>query len=222
LAGTSCHRTALNQKELPVAIDHRPEGQQGTPSAAPAPTTISARGAARRRFTRAGLGATGVLLTLTSQPGMAHDICVPPSAAMSGKLKPAVSGGAHTPICQAKDPDYWKASKSWPCSSDLPFKTVFYCGQKHSETYAKCSLMSVLSPHPEFDNTLGRLLTATYLNAKSGRIPFLKADRVTDIWDQLQSKGYYSPAPNMRWNEADIVLYLAGTMDLPHLPFYRW
>lgn len=36
---------------------------------------LDARGRARRRFTRAGLGATGVLMTLASQPGMAADVC---------------------------------------------------------------------------------------------------------------------------------------------------
>jgi len=66
---------------------------------------LSAKGAARRRFTRAGAAASGVLLTLHSQPGMAAVVCAGPSGFQSG----LISARPNDPgACAGKSPGAWK------------------------------------------------------------------------------------------------------------------
>lgn len=72
---------------------------------------LSAHGTARRRFTRAGAAASGVLLTLHSQPGMALDICSTPSGYQSG----LVSARPNDPgTCAGRSPGYWKNTDPAP------------------------------------------------------------------------------------------------------------
>jgi len=135
-----------------VAIEQQP-GKQ-----------LSAKGAARRRFTRAGAAASGVLLTLHSQPGMAAVVCAGPSGFQSG----LVSARPNDPgACAGQSPGAWKNTdpaaggssngngngkgggkghnptpsplpdKVWPAGA-LPtdlFRTVFTCGLDQSSTY---------------------------------------------------------------------------------------
>ena len=129
---------------------------------------LSARGAARRRFTRAGAAASGVLLTLHSQPGMAATICAGPSGFQSG----LISARPNDPgTCAGVSPGAWKnndpapngstngngnghgkgggknpsptplPNKVWP-SGALPtdlFRTVFSCSLQMSNTYGSDS-----------------------------------------------------------------------------------
>ncbi|WP_431475799.1 hypothetical protein [Massilia eburnea] len=75
---------------------------------------LSAKGAARRRFTRAGAAASGVLLTLHSQPGMAAVVCAGPSGFQSG----LVSARPNDPgACAGKSPGAWKNTDPAPDSS---------------------------------------------------------------------------------------------------------
>ncbi|MGW8389856.1 hypothetical protein [Pseudoduganella sp. HUAS MS19] len=125
---------------------------------------LSAKGAARRRFTRAGAAASGVLLTLHSQPGMAAVVCAGPSGFQSG----LVSARPNDPgACAGKSPGAWKNTepaegggsngsgngngkgggknptpaplpdKVWPAGA-LPtdkFRSVFSCTLEMSNTY---------------------------------------------------------------------------------------
>lgn len=125
---------------------------------------LSAKGAARRRFTRAGAAASGVLVTLHSQPGMAAVVCAGPSGFQSG----LVSARPNDPgACAGKSPGAWKNTdpapggstngngngngkggnknptptplpdKIWPAGA-LPtdkFRTVFTCTLAMNNTY---------------------------------------------------------------------------------------
>ena len=83
-----------------------------TPEQQKAQDALSAKGASRRRFTRAGLGASGVLLTLASQPGMAQTICTTPSGSLSGGLQSRSPGAV---VCQGLSPGFWKGDQhNWP------------------------------------------------------------------------------------------------------------
>lgn len=80
---------------------------------------MSSKGAARRRFTKAGVGVGGgVLLTLASRPGMACDVCVTTSGFQS------VTNASHANntgvICNGRVPSVWAGSNcpSWPASPD--------------------------------------------------------------------------------------------------------
>lgn len=90
---------------MDIEHDH---GEAG--AAAPledAGTAMSAKDLARRKFTIAGIGASGVLLTLVSQPGMASEICASPSSSMSGGLQ---SRHGTLQTCAGKTPAYYSGS----------------------------------------------------------------------------------------------------------------
>jgi hypothetical protein len=75
---------------------------------------LSAQGASRRRFTRAGAAASGVLLTLHSQPGMAATVCAGPSGFQSG----LISARPNDPgACAGRSPGYWKNTDPAPDGS---------------------------------------------------------------------------------------------------------
>ena len=142
---------------------------------------LSASGAARRRFTRAGAAASGVLLTLHSQPGMAAVVCAGPSGFQSG----LISARPNDPgACAGRSPGFWKNTdpapggssngngkgkgkggkgptptplpdKVWPAGA-LPtdkFRSVFTCTLEMNSTYGSdtCTLDYILGNGPTFD-----------------------------------------------------------------------
>lgn len=185
-----------------------------TEEQAPRPTgvpSLTTRGAARRRLAKAGLGTASVLWTLDSRAAMKTMICVSPSGALSGGLSSSYVSKA--PTCDGKSPGYWKNHDGWPCPIDRKFSEVFNCGGKASETYGKKTLLEILRG-ANFDRyNLGRHLVATYLNVLSGRIGFLSVATLQQMWNQLQSPGYYTPASGVFWNAEQTKRYLEATHD---------
>jgi hypothetical protein len=198
---------AIYSGEPDVASEDRPEAENPSPG-------ISPKGAARRRLTKAGLGAAGVLWTLESRATIHSGngfgpICVAPSAAFSGDLNNSTYGPE--PKCGARSPDYWcGAQHSWPCSTKLKFDDVFDCYGRNSDKYGKQSLLKIMTDD-DFENFVGRHLVATYLNLKSGKINFLSETTLKTMWAELQSKGYYTPAPKVYWTADIVKLYLKAT-----------
>lgn len=194
------------------------EQKNGAPdkpsTASPVPADISAKGLARRRFGKAGLGASGVLLTLVSQPGMACEICKAPSGSLSGGLKshtgPAVA-------CSGVSPGYWKNHAGWPspCTSATRFSEAFHCEGLNKDTYgADTTTFGLILEHQDFDTSnLGMHMAATYLNIQSGRIGFLTVAALQKVWYDWQRYGFYSPTAGVQWDATRIVIYLTGTMD---------
>jgi hypothetical protein len=178
-------------------------GAAGTPSLTPA-------GAARRRFTRAGVAASGVLLTLHSQPGMACDVCTTPSGYLSGGLQ---SFRGAKPICAGRSPGYWKTSSSWPSGTakTQAFARIFACGLSNSKTYGSVTQQGILEPKQWDKDGIGRHLVACYLNVKAGLSTFQTLPMLQRIWNEYQSRGYYTPTAGVRWDSAKIVEYLKGT-----------
>ena len=65
----------------------------------------------RRRFGKSGLAASGVILTLASQPVLGQWACQTPSGFQSGN----VSSHGNTLQCSGRTPGYWQApNKQWP------------------------------------------------------------------------------------------------------------
>lgn len=176
---------------------------------------LGQKGASRRRFTRAGAGATGVLLTLASQPGMACDICMAPSGYQSySKTMKAASHTGAPVTCQGRSPTYWKGTTSWPssCHSTTMFNKVFSCNSVTNRTYGATSCMKILTPQ-SFDSAgVGVYLMACYLNVLKGWTSFLTIEQVRAIWTEYQATGYYTPTAGTKWNASQIVFYLSGTM----------
>jgi len=181
---------------------------------------LSAKGAARRRFTRAGAAASGVLMTLHSQPGMAAIVCATPSghasALISARNPDALS-------CSGLSPGVWFQSTqprgknhntpghlTWPISPEKKFGTVFSTGK----AIGQASFEQVLGNNdPVFDpDNLGAHIAAAYLNVLAGRSTFQNEYMLVNIWNNLRDYGVYHPAANVDWKGKDVVEYLRSTM----------
>jgi hypothetical protein len=174
---------------------------------------LTQAGAARRRFTRAGVAASGVLLTLHSQPGMACDICTTPSGFLSGGLQ---SFRGPQPTCLGRSPSYWQGA-SWPsgCNKSAKFSTIFPCSGNYSKSssYGGCTLATIVAqPCRSFDSQgIGSALVACWLNVKSSKSTFQTLAMLQTIWSEYQSQGYYTPTAGVHWDVTKIVSYLQGT-----------
>lgn len=191
---------------------------------------MGAKGAARRRFAKAGLGATGVILTLASKPGMASVTCTSASGFASGPHASQSPGV----ICEGRSPGYWK---NWPdewrnayTSPAAKFGDVFTATR--NPELAALTLMEVLQPPkqeepkggkkgggngggPVIDvdpDNVARHIIAALLNARSQKVPPLSEAKVFEIWNEYTVTKTYSPRPGTDWNGASIVFYLKTTM----------
>ena len=193
-----------------------------TPSGSDLPAapgaSLSAKGAARRRFARAGAGATGVVLTLYSQPGMACTYCgLSASAAISAigqnKAVGTLSHKGPAPVCNGQKPSVWASTTQWPSgvSPADAFHKYFTCIQGSQYYNETCN--SVLVGASCDASKMAQYMMAAYLNIVSGRINFLSVASLTQAWDSWVANGYYEPIRGQRWYANDIVAYLYGTMD---------
>lgn len=192
----------------------------------------------RRRFTKSGLAASGVLLTLASRPSLGAAVCQSPSGFLSGN----VSQNGTPQICSGRTPGYWgtntDTSHKWP----LPYKTGactntkytqqynswspsgatmyknstlgFHC-TGHGAGYLNYSMMQVILLGGSGDPyQLGAHCTAALLNARMGWTPVLTEAQVRGMFNDYASQGYYEPTAGVKWYPADIVTYLKSTMTL--------
>ncbi|TWI46037.1 hypothetical protein IP92_03470 [Pseudoduganella flava] len=186
------------------------EQQHDAPAGEPGEANLSPEGTARRRFTRAGVAASGVLLTLHSQPGMACEICTTPSGYLSGGLQ---SFRGPQPVCAGRSPGYWK-THSWPGGTNKTqlYAKVFACNSLNTKTYGAVTQAGILETKSWDRYGIGRHLMACYLNVKAGLSTFQTVPMLQRIWNEYQAKGYYTPTAGVRWDGAKIVEYLQGTM----------
>jgi hypothetical protein len=181
---------------------------------------LSAKGAARRRFTRTGAAASGVLLTLHSQPGMAAIVCATPSghasAMVSARNPDALS-------CSGRSPGVWLQALeprgknhntpghvAWPIDPDKKFGSVFTT----SKAIGQASFETVLGNNdPVFDpDNLGAHIGAAYLNVLSGRSTFQTELMLVNIWNNLRDYGVFQPTAGVNWDGKAVVEYLSSTM----------
>ncbi len=179
----------------------------------------------RRQFTKAGLGVSGVILSLASRPVLGNPVCKSPSGFLSGNA----STHGPQPVCNGKSPGYWANHLgAWPIPTSTLFSSVF---QTSSESpYNDHTFLDLLPGHkekkdqkdkkdkpfasPKVDkHNLGRHLVAAYLNAVSGFTPFLPVETIRAMFTQWQSKGYFSPTASVQWDAPQIVEYLQATQD---------
>jgi hypothetical protein len=201
-------------------------GQSG--AAGPARAEIDAKGAARRRFTRTGAGAAGVIMTLVSQPGMADVVCAAPSAVGSTTHK------SHAPASESNcglggwSPGYWKQwdIHRWPApykpvaKGGKPatlFSDVFTMGSYCANLKGK-TLLDVLTPqickHGDGQNLIAYYMVSTLLSAASGKIKFLKTTDVTAIWNEYIGGLTFTPnAGATPWGPADLLFYLKSITE---------
>lgn len=202
-----------------MANEEQHELQTGAADCAGEPAQgLSPTGAARRRLGKAGLGASGVILTLTSQPGMATTRLMCTSASAYGSFTPA--SHAHAQVaCDGRSPGYWKNWKGqWYgayTSPNAQFGAVFNC-MGATAGLAPMTLFQVLSPPKQYkgldSNNVAMHIVAALLNARSGRVPQLPESKVFEIWNEYSRTRFYSPRKDIIWNGALIVDYLKSTM----------
>jgi len=175
------------------------------------PAPLSPQGQSRRRFTRAGTVASGVLLTLHGQPGMAAEVCTTASGSLSGGLQ---SFRGAKPTCAGRSPGYWKNS-SWPggCDKSTPFSRVFACDARNFKSYGGVTLSAILVPKSFDKFGIGRHLVACWLNVKGGLSTFQTERQLQAIWNEYQASGYYTPTAGVRWDGGRIAEYLQSTFD---------
>lgn len=182
------------------------DGAPAAPAAAPAIPPLTRRGASRRRI--AGLGVSGVVMTVASNHAMAALVCKSPSGAMSGNL----NSQAPNVTCEGRSPGYWKThTESWPSdvkTSDK-FGKVFVC---HGQL-GTFSCLKVLD-HQDIDkNNVAMHIMATYLNVCSGKISFLTRQAVKDMWNEYNTNGTFRPTEGATpWSGGQLVDYLTSTM----------
>jgi hypothetical protein len=200
-----------------VANLEQPDGDGKFSAADAIPAGMSAKGAARRRFAKAGAGASaGAILTLASQPAMATLVCTSPSGFLSGNLSKHNGSLA----CDGCSPGYWKTHHSAWRGAGTNGSSKFYL------TFPTTSRCQALNTYTCFDivdptkvkngddpNNVAMHIMATLLNVRSGKIGFLTENQVKGIWNSFAATGTYKPTAGVTWNGAQIVNYLTSTMS---------
>jgi hypothetical protein len=205
-----------------VTINHQDDLPEGTSAPVDQAAGLTSQGAARRRFTRAGIGATGVLATLVSQPGMAQTVCTTPSGSLSNGLTMSQQPTPR-PLCAGVSPGaYSQQLALWPAGVDPEslFKTIFTCGP-HSAKLGACKLKDVFKAKADIDpQNVGRHMLAAYFNLLRGETTVITMPMLKNIWKEFQDtgggkSGYYRPSATVKWYGPDIVRYLTSTFHQP-------
>lgn len=176
---------------------------------------LSAKGEARRRFTKSGSALSGVILTMASRNGMATTV-----GALSPSGFASVTVASHSPGTSplGRSPGYWKTHpEAWPSArtdKTTKFGRVFTCSTT-SPLY-NCSLMTVVSnlePAKSADKqNVAMHIVASLLNVRAHLITCLDEYKVFEIWNGYLHGGFVPTAGAKPWSGAEIVTYLKSTM----------
>jgi hypothetical protein len=164
---------------------------------------------ARRRFGQAGLGASGILLTLACKPVLGA-VAASPSGFHSANQS---THGHHNArlFNTALRPESWLAQDrgTWPVPANTPFSQLF--GALPGTALGDATIEQVLHGHTEDPQQLAKYLTAAMLNARAGRAPFFEEARVLEMYNEWRMKGYYNPVAEVQWYAGDMLTYLQAT-----------
>ena len=182
---------------------------------------LSAKGEARRRFTKSGSALTGVILTMASRNGMATTVVR--GATPSGFMSATVNSHSPSTSPLGRSPGYWKNHpEAWPSAHTDPtlkFGRVFTCPR--SSPLYNCDLMNVVGndePSKSADReNVAMHIVASLLNVRAHLITCLDEYKVFDIWNGYLKGGYVPVAGATPWNGCQIVRYLQSTMDVDYI-----
>lgn len=173
---------------------------------------MSPKGAARRRFARAGATASGVLLTLQSAPAMAQVICASPSGSLSHGPASTQPGAGST--CQGVQPLGWASTtKTWPggFTKNTKYGDMYTCGGTLSQTKL-IDLLTKTNASPDV-NEVAKYLIAAKLNVLSLKTSFQTVPMLNTMWGEVRDKNCYEPMAGVTpWDCAKVVDYLKRTM----------
>jgi len=192
----------------------------------------------RRRFTKSGLAATGVILTLASRPVLASTVCKSPSAFYSANT----SNHIHE-MCFGNYPDYYANNpQAWGGTQYLPGTYNNNKENSNSNGSSNSSKSTNSNGNPSSTNnvdnwvggtqfqqafpgsrrypgksmmqvlwigdSIGGYLCAALLNAALGLTPPLTETQIVDMCLEYETKGYFEPTAGVHWYEGDIITYL--------------
>ena len=129
-------------------------GHEGTNSAADKvqPPTAAVRNPSRRRFNRAGVGVSAVVLTLASRSVLADTMCKSPSGFDS--LNPSMTTAEQQNVCVGKTTSQWLLQDPWPIDKATPFASIF--GNGYGNLYAGASSAASASVTAAASSTPGQ------------------------------------------------------------------
>lgn len=188
----------------------QPDENAAAPSAPPAIPALSPQGAARRRM--AGLGVSGVLMTVASSSAMADVVCKSPSGALSGDL----NSNSPKQTCAGQSPTWWSTHTSM-FPKGITAKTRFGDIFPTHDPVGNMTVMKVL----EMRGNTGRdgvpaLMLATYLNVNANppMITFITPQAVKDMWANYNRNYMFRPGNGTQsWDSAQFADYLASTQN---------
>lgn len=191
--------------------DDQPDQQRGVPVAPPAPAAIPAltpKGLSRRRM--AGLGVSGVVMTVASTNAMAEMLCQSPSGSLSDTHASSAPGIA----CSGRTPEWWATAPAseWPKGVSLKdnFGRYFTTGHRLGNK----SIKQVLLQHGTGKDEIAALMMATYLNVNCSpqRITFLTNQAVLDMWRKWDSNHQIQVTSGAEpWGRFELADYLRST-----------
>lgn len=192
---------------------------------------ITAKGLSRRRFGRAGLGASGVLMTLASQPAMAQALCATASGSLSTGMQSRHSS-VTLPACDGLPPgeivgattqskgqlkDNGHRFKDYYATSFVPLRDA-----KVADILRACANLQ-----PLLDNQGNQIvdaatiqvaghMVAAMLNLQARLTTVNDEKHLKSIWNAYELsnrgvQGYYSPAATVNWYHDGIVRYIKTT-----------
>jgi hypothetical protein len=59
--------------------------------------------------------------------------------------------------------------------------------------------------------SMGRYIVAALLNARAGLTPVLSEATIRTVWNDTINRGYYEPAPGIKWGPSEIIAYVKTT-----------
>jgi len=164
----------------------------------------------RRRFTKAGIAASGVIVTLASRSALAAE-AISPSGFVSVNQS---RHGAHQES-RARRPQYWATASHWPIDKDTKFNHIFHqCS--HSSAYHNMSCAEVIEGkwghQGSTANGVGPYLVAAYLNAAMGWTEdYLTTSQCVIMGNEWLTTGIFRPTANVTWSSAQIINYFQNT-----------
>lgn len=182
----------------------------------------------RRRFNRAGVGASAVVLTLASRSVLANVACTTASGFTSLNQS---SRGEAAPVCTGATPEIWMTRALWPVDKATVFSTIFGFanaslkagppitvagipetqtgGGKNGLKLDEATLLQAMFGSDT--KSVVKYLIAALLNARGNYNAYPTDTSVIKIFQEWQSKGYYEVSAGIQWDDVAITKYLLAT-----------
>lgn len=174
------------------------------------PAHASVPNPSRRRFNRAGVGASAVVLTLASRSVLADTVCKSPSGFDS--LAPSMAANVQN-SCSGKPVSQWLSQDLWPIAKDVPFASIF--GEGYPNLYAGASSSAVAGLSTVAANSGKSWYEPFSNNAGAGNTGASNAGSNSNAVGNGVAKSLASENNELLLKDATLVQALAGSRTPP-------